>query len=124
LERAARASEAQLALQPKDGNLVRGLGSNGGEAFLRFLNISETLVVKGGQAWTDWDGKMQQQVPKPQDKDGGWSGQHCITGRTFCTASAPLVLLAARTRFPADAIQAARAELKPKPDDKKSDDER
>jgi hypothetical protein len=127
LERAARASETKLAAAAKDQAFTRGFGSNGGEEFLSFLNISETLVVKGGEEWTTWDGKMQQQMPKAQDNDGGWSGHHCITGRTFCTASALLVLLADRTQFPAEAIQSARAELKPadpnpgekKPDDKK-----
>jgi hypothetical protein len=28
-----------------------------------------------------------------QNKDGSWSGQHCITSRTFCTSSALLVLM-------------------------------
>lgn len=120
LEQLARKAEAKLAEQARDGAFVRGFGSNGGEEFLSFLNISETLVVKGGTEWTAWDGKMQQQLPKAQDKDGGWSGHHCITGRTFCTASALLVLLADRTQFPADAIAAARAELK-KPDEKPVD---
>ncbi|MFO0851609.1 MAG: prenyltransferase/squalene oxidase repeat-containing protein [Gemmataceae bacterium] len=121
LEQLAREAETKLAVQARDGAFVRGFGSNGGEEFLSFLNISETLVVKGGAEWTAWDGKMQQQLPKAQDKDGGWSGHHCITGRTFCTASALLVLLADRTQFPADAIAAARAERKPaeKPNDKK-----
>ena len=79
-----------------------GFGSNGGEEFLSFLNIAEALVVKGGKDWEEWDAKMQQAVPRVQDKDGSWSGHHCITGKTFCTAAALLVLTADRTPVPAD----------------------
>ena len=42
-------------------------------------------------------------LEKAQDKDGIWAGQHCITGRTFCTASALLVLMADRTPISAQA---------------------
>ena len=37
---------------------------------------------------------------KYQDKDGSWSGQHCITGKTFCTSGALLVLMADRAPLP------------------------
>ena len=96
----------------RDGRFVAGFGSNGGEEFLSFLNLSETMLVRGGKDWDDWDAKMQESLPKAQDKDGSWSGHHCITGKTFCTASALLVLLADRTQFPEDVLAAARAEAK------------
>ena len=35
-----------------------------------------------------------------QNDDGSWTGHHCITGRTFCTSSALLVLMADRTPVP------------------------
>ncbi len=101
-----------LAKDAKDGRFVAGFGSNGGEEFLSFLNLSETMLVRGGKDWDDWDGKMQESLPKAQDKNGSWSGHHCITGKTFCTASALLVLLADRTKFPEDVLAAARAEAK------------
>ncbi len=101
-----------LARDAKDGRFVAGFGSNGGEEFLSFLNLSETMLVRGGKDWDDWDGKMQESLPKAQDKNGSWSGHHCITGKTFCTASALLVLLADRTKFPEDVLAAARAEAK------------
>ncbi|MBX9583942.1 MAG: hypothetical protein K2X87_26890, partial [Gemmataceae bacterium] len=91
----------------KDGQFVAGFGSNGGEEFLSFLNISEALLVKGGKDWTDWDAKMTQGLEKAQDKDGSWAGHHCITGKTFCTAAALLVLTADRTPFPADVLKAS-----------------
>ena len=101
-----------LARDAKDGRFVAGFGSNGGEEFLSFLNLSETMLVRGGKDWDDWDAKMQESLPKAQDKNGSWSGHHCITGQTFCTASALLVLLADRTKFPEDVLAAAREEAK------------
>ena len=35
-----------------------------------------------------------------QNGDGSWTGHHCITGRTFCTAAALLVLMADRAPVP------------------------
>jgi hypothetical protein len=102
----------QVVKEARDGRFVAGFGSNGGEEFLSFLNLSETMLVRGGKDWTDWDGKMQEMLPKAQDKNGSWSGHHCITGKTFCTASALLVLMADRTKFPEDVLAAAREEAK------------
>jgi hypothetical protein len=102
-------NEAELAQNTKKQSFVAGFGSNGGEEFLSFLNISETLLVKAGKDWTDWDGKMVDGLGKAQDKNGSWSGHHCITGKTFCTSAALLVLLADRTPFPADVLKDARA---------------
>lgn len=113
-EDANAAVQTELAATVKDDNFVAGFGSNGGEEFLSFLNISEALLVKGGKDWTEWDGKMTKGLEKAQDKDGSWAGHHCITGKTFCTAAALLVLTADRTPFPLDVLQAsATAEKKP-----------
>lgn len=95
----------ELSTNVRNESFVAGFGSNGGEEFLSFLNISETLVLKGGKEWEDWDGKMRQGLEKAQNQDGSWSGQHCITGKTFCTAAALLVMLADRTPFPVDILQ-------------------
>jgi hypothetical protein len=106
LSRLAKAEEAQqaavrgLAAQVEDKKFVAGFGSNGGEEFLSFMNVSETLLAKGGAEWEKWDKAVTANVNRVQDKDGGWSGQHCITGRTFCTAAALLVLLADRAPVP------------------------
>jgi hypothetical protein len=84
----------------KDQQFIQGFGSNGGEEFLSYMNISETLVVKGGTDWETWDKAMADNLTRIQDKDGSWSGSHCITGKTFCTATALLVLLADRAPVP------------------------
>ena len=103
-----------LARTVRDDRFVAGFGSNGGEEFLSCLNISEAMIVKGGKDWTDWDAKMTKGLEKAQDKDGSWSGQHCITGKTFCTSAALLVLMADRTQFPVDALNVkAKAPEKP-----------
>jgi hypothetical protein len=79
---------------------VRGFGSNGGEEFLSFMNIGEALLLKGGAEWEKWDKSMTETVVRAQDKDGSWSGHHCITGKTFCTAGALLVLMTDRAPIP------------------------
>ena len=89
-----------ITKQLDDKRFVQGFGSNGGEEFLSFMNISETLLAKGGAEWEKWDKSATDNLNRIQDKDGGWSGHHCITGRTFCTATALLVLLADRAPVP------------------------
>jgi hypothetical protein len=79
---------------------VQGFGSNGGEEFLSFMNIGEALLKKGGDDWKKWDKTMTDSIVRVQDKDGSWSGQHCITGKTFCTASALLVMMTDRAPIP------------------------
>jgi hypothetical protein len=113
--------QEQLNTNIKSAGFTAGFGSNGGEEFLSFLNISETLVVKGGKEWEEWDTRMLKGLEKAQDKDGSWSGQHCITGKTFCTAGALLVLMADRTPFPVEVL--TKAEPK-QTDEKKPADEK
>jgi len=96
---------AAIAKQAQDRRFIAGFGNNGGEEFLSFMNISETLLVKGGEEWEKWDKNMTEAANKAQDKDGSWSGQHCITGKTFCTAAALLVLLSDRAPIPVAAKQ-------------------
>ena len=106
LDRFGKIEEArQVAVEAtvknlNDASFTQGFGSNGGEEFLSYLNISETLVVKGDKDWVAWDKKMAENLNRVQNKDGSWSGDHCITGRTFCSATALLVLMADRTPAP------------------------
>jgi hypothetical protein len=46
---------------------------------------------------------MTANLNRVQNQDGSWSGSHCITGRTFCTSTALLVLMADRTPVPVQA---------------------
>ncbi|MDB5305920.1 MAG: hypothetical protein JWO38_122 [Gemmataceae bacterium] len=119
LRRAEKENEKvqeNLAATVKNDQFVAGFGSNGGEEFLSFLNISEALLVKGGKDWQEWDTKMTTGLEKAQDKNGSWAGQHCITGKTFCTSAALLVLMADRTPFPVDVLKTSAAANEKKPD--------
>jgi hypothetical protein len=103
---------AAVAKQAQDKNFVRGFGNNGGEEFLSFMNISETLLVKGGDDWEKWDKAITASVNGAQDKDGSWAGHHCITGKTFCTAGALLTLMADRAPTPVCAKKDVKKEEK------------
>lgn len=91
-----------------DPQFIAGFGSNGGEEFLSHSNIGESLVVKGGEDWTRWDAKMTENLNRIQNNDGTWTGHHCITGRTFCTSAALMVLMVDRTPVPPEALASAR----------------
>jgi hypothetical protein len=91
---------SETVRQLDNKQFIQGFGSNGGEEFLSYLNISESLVAKGGPEWQKWDRSVTENLNRVQNQDGSWSGNHCITGRTFCTAGALLVMLADRTLTP------------------------
>lgn len=93
-----------------DKGFVAGFGCNGGEEFLSYMQISDTLVANKSKEWPDWDKKITANINHVQNPDGSWMGQHCITSRTFCTAAALLVLMADRgPQLPAN-IACAEAE--------------
>ncbi len=100
VERTRQAARAAVIERSKDRNFLAGFGSNGGEEFLSYMTIAESLVVQGGDDWKRWDSRMTQSLDRVQNDDGSWSGSHCITGRTFCTSTALLVLMADRTPVP------------------------
>lgn len=64
----------------------------GGEEFLAFHLITETMLQKGGKDWEKWYPVVRDKLIDVQNRDGSWTGHHCITSRTFCTAAAILVL--------------------------------
>lgn len=94
----AKLDKARKAIvkRMEDKKFIAGFGSNGGEEFLSHLNIGEALVLKGGEDWAKWDKTMTRNMNRIQNKDGSWTGHHCITGRTFCTSAALLVLMVDR----------------------------
>lgn len=64
----------------------------GGEEYLAFHLITETMLKRGGEDWNSWFPVVRDKIIKVQNRDGSWTGHHCITSRTFCTAAAILVL--------------------------------
>ncbi len=96
-EQAAQVASRAVAGKLNDASYVAGFGNNGGEEFLSYLNLTESMHERGGKEWTDWRAKMTKTLCGAQNQDGSWAGHHCITGRTFCTAGALLTLLVERT---------------------------
>ena len=84
----------------QDKQFIAGFGSNGGEEFLSYLNIGESLFAAGGQDWEKWDQEITANLNRIQNNDGSWTGHHCITGRTFCTSAALLVMMIDRAPEP------------------------
>ena len=72
----------------------------GGEEFLAFHLITETMLQKEGEDWANWFPKVRDKMLDVQNADGSWTGHHCITSRTFCTAAACLVLSAPNRYLP------------------------
>ena len=107
-DKARDAAAEAVAQSVKSDQFVAGFGNNGGEEFLSYMNVSESLRLKGGQDWADWDKKITVTINGAQNEDGSWSGHHCITGRNFCTAGALLTLMADRAPAP-DAQEAVAA---------------
>lgn len=103
-----------VAERAKDEKFVGGFGNHGGEEFISYMNIGEALRMQGGDEWKNWDESMTKTLHTAQNADGSWAGQHCITGRTFCTASALMVLMT--DRAPAPVV--ARNDAGKKPADK------
>ena len=99
-EKATESAEKALLAKLEDPAFIQGFGNNGGEEFLSYMLVSEALVAKGGKDWKRWDKHISQLIARVQNGDGSWTGHHCITGRTFCTAAALLVLMADRTPVP------------------------
>ncbi len=99
-DKAKNAALGAVEKSLKDQRFVNGFGNNGGEEFLSYMNLSESLRAKGGKVWADWDKKIGDTINHAQNEDGSWSGHHCITGRNFCTAGALLTLMADRAPVP------------------------
>jgi hypothetical protein len=92
-DRAADVAQRAVTSKLSDARYVAGFGNNGGEEFLSYLNLGESLRERGGAEWQNWKEKMSATICGAQNGDGSWSGHHCITGRTFCTGAALLTLL-------------------------------
>jgi hypothetical protein len=72
----------------------------GGEEYLAFHLITETMLQKGGNDWATWFPTIREKIIGVQNADGSWTGHHCITSRTFCTAAAILVLTSPNRYLP------------------------
>lgn len=107
VEKSQQAAVDGIMRKLDDKSFIQGFGNNGGEEYLSYMNISETLAARGGAEWERWSKNIALSINRVQNQDGSWSGDHCITGRTFCTGAALLTLLADR----APAAMAAREKM-------------
>lgn len=73
----------------------------GGEEFLAFYLVTECLLQERNERWQSWYPLVRDKIVRVQNADGSWTGHHCITARTFCTAAAMLTLQAANLYIPA-----------------------
>ncbi len=94
-KKAQKALEDILALVETNN---RAFGGAGGEEYLTFHFMTEMLMQKGGDDWVRWYPTVRDKLINVQNKDGSWTGHHCITSRTFSTACA-LMVLSAPNRF-------------------------
>ncbi len=83
---------------------ARAFAQAGGEEYLAFHLITETLLQRGGDDWRAWYPVVRDKIVGVQNDDGSWSGAHCITSRTFCTSAALLVLQAPHRFLPLSQI--------------------
>ena len=72
----------------------------GGEDYLAYHLITETMLQKEDDDWDRWFPVVRDKIVRVQNKDGSWTGHHCITSRTFCTAAACMVLSAPNRYLP------------------------
>ena len=112
-EKACQTAHQAVSGKLANASYVAGFGNNGGEEFLSYLNLGESLRAGGGKEWDAWKEKMQTTLTSAQNEDGSWAGHHCITGRTFCTGTALLTLLIERA--PAGAVLGTKAPDKAAP---------
>ncbi|MDX2249366.1 MAG: hypothetical protein SF052_21455 [Bacteroidia bacterium] len=78
--------------QVQTDQVMVGYGNNGGEEFLSHMMTSESLVLTGGEEWSNWNKRMKNMMSGIQNPDGSWSGHHCITSPVFCTAAVLMTL--------------------------------
>ncbi len=76
---------------------LKGHGSMGGEEFISYQNINLAMARLGGRGSMYWNTKMKRRMADLQNRDGSWTGYHCITGRTACTAAAVMTIVAERS---------------------------
>lgn len=73
-------------------DVISGFGNNGGEEFLSYLQSLESMLVAKDNSWKTWYDNIGGRLVRVQEKNGSWTGHHCITSPVFCTATCILFL--------------------------------
>ena len=61
-EKANAQATRQVVASLGNERFLRGFGNNGGEEFLSYMNLSETLLAQGGESWEKWDRQVCETV--------------------------------------------------------------
>ncbi len=82
-----------LALPRSDQRLFQNAG---GEEYLAFYIVTECALKhqRRHEPSAAWYPFVREKLVRLQNADGSWTGHHCITSRTFCTAAALMTLQA------------------------------
>lgn len=64
-----------------------------GEDFFGGVLSAHAMIHEEGKVWRSSFAKIQKVLTACQNLDGSWTGHHCISARTFCTACAVTGLL-------------------------------
>jgi hypothetical protein len=92
----AKAMKDAATSKLSESRFLNGFGSMGGEEFVSYLNITDSLIRARGKDWSEWNPKIKSHLAQMQNADGTWAGHHCITGRVACTSAAAMTLLGER----------------------------
>ncbi len=96
-EQALQVAQGAMADRIQDDAFIAGFGNNGGEEFLSYLHLAEGLAeAEDAEAFATFRDRVLVNVVRVQEDDGAWSGHHCLTGKTFCTAAAVMSLCVER----------------------------
>jgi hypothetical protein len=68
-------------------------GRHGGEEFLGAVFATQAMFLERDAGYASWYPKIVKALLACQNRDGSWTGHHCITGRVFCTACSVLAML-------------------------------
>lgn len=63
-----------------------------GEDFFGGVLAAHAMIHDEGKPWRATFAKLQKVLVECQNEDGSWTGHHCISARTFCTACAVTTL--------------------------------
>ena len=84
-------NQTSQAIAQRD-EVITGFGNNGGEEFLSYVQTIEAMVMSKNLGWKKWYDNIGGRLLNIQEKNGSWTGHHCITSPVFCTATCLLFL--------------------------------
>lgn len=83
----------------KGGQSIQFLAYEG-EDYMAASLMTQSMLIKGGEAWDQWYEFVREALIKKQNSDGSWTGTACISGRTFATTNALIALLTPLRHLP------------------------